>query len=149
MPTNETPSEWEQVLSALDAKLRQALPTTQVKLRRRPQMVQGDQMPLVVIAPRESGETLELATFCKEVTWSYPVHVGAFMAANRQLDLDFQWLNFRQKLRDLVFAPFQLSNGQMVDWEIETDGPFLQLGEEQNLQTTVFQVIYKVGSTRG
>jgi len=142
-------SEWEQVLVALAGKIQSGVPNCQaVKLRRRPQMVQGDPLPLVIVAPSESGETLELETFCKEVSWGYRVEVACYLAANRNLELDFTWLMFRQYVRDLVYSPLALPSGDTLDWEIETNGPFMQSGNDQTTQTSVFSVIYKVGSQR-
>lgn len=142
-------SQWGDILQALEAKIKAALPAgPAVKLRRRTQMVEGDPLPLVIIAPDDGGEDMALETFCQEVSWGYRVNVACYMAANRDLNIDFQWLSFRQAIRDLVYQPLTLANGLIVDWEINVGGPFVQSSMDQTVQVSTFYAIYRVGTTR-
>jgi hypothetical protein len=142
-------SEWGDILQALEAKMvANVAGNPTVCLRRRTQMVEGDPLPLVIIAPDDSGEDMALETFCNEVTWGYRVNIACYMACNRDLNIDFDWLAWRQQIRNLVFAPLDLPDGSTVDWEVNTGGPFVQSSMDQNVQVSTFSAIYRVGATR-
>lgn len=142
-------SELGDILQALVSKIQGALPGgPTVKLRRRLQMVEGDPIPLVVVAPDDTGETVELETFCKEVSWQYRVNVAFYMPANRDLNIDFAGLAQRQAIRNLVFSPLDLPGGTSLDWEIDQGGPYIQSSMDQTTQVSTFSAIYRIGATR-
>jgi hypothetical protein len=146
------PSVLGQILDAIETRLAAALPDldtpTQIVERNSPEMVPGDPLPLVVYGPALEGETLEEIAMPDGLLYAYPITVAIFRAANRSLAVDREWIEFRQTVRDQLYRALNLPGGLVADWELSARAAFGQASREQTVQTTRFEVIYKVGEQR-
>lgn len=120
-----------------------------VVVRRRPEFLASDSLPLAVVSPDQDGETIDLETFNQHVTWAYPVLVVLFSKGNRELSIGLEDMDLRETIRDELYQMPPLANqAGIYDLDLSLSGPFNLRNPSHTTETDAFRVIYKSSETR-
>ena len=141
-------SQYLTILEAVQARVASAAAGVPVQIRRRPVMLSSDTLPLIVVAPSPDGESIELETFSRGVTWSYPVYVVVFSKGNRELAIAPDDFDLREAVRNQIYQPLLSGASSVYDIDLTLSGPFNLRSQENTVETDAFQVIYKSSETR-
>lgn len=136
------------ILQAVQARVAAAAPTVPVLVRRRPSMMAGDALPVIVVAPAKAGESIELEAFNRHVTWAYPVNVVIFSRGNRELSIAPDDMDLREAVRNAIYQPILSGAGTTYDIDLQLSGPFGLASQENTTEVDAFEVIYKSSETR-
>lgn len=136
------------ILNACQARVAAAAGGVPVHLRRRPQLLNTDTLPTIVVAPSAEGESVDMETFSRGVTWAYPVVVVIFSRGNRELSIAPDDMDLREDIRNAIYQPLLSGAGTVYDIDLQLSGPFNLRSPENNTETDAFQVIYRSSETR-
>ena len=141
-------SQYLTILEAVKARVESVSGAVPVIIRRRPVMLSTDTLPVIVVAPSPDGESIDMETFNRGVTWAYPVYVVVFTQGNRELGIALGDFDLRETIRNEIFQPLLSGAGTVYDIELSLSGPFNLRSQENTVETDAFRVIYKSSETR-
>jgi hypothetical protein len=146
-------SVYYDILSALKTRITTAVasanPLPTVALRKRAVMLGGDPFPMIVVAPGDGGEVIEVETFNLHVTYSYPAIICLFLAGDRDQTLDTQgYLGLRQTIRDAIYQPLLAGAGTVYDTQMSLGGSFIQVENRSTVELTTFRLSFLSSETR-
>ena len=141
-------SQYLSILEAVQLRVAAVSGGVPVVIRRRPQQLNVDTLPVIVVAPAPDGESIELETFNRHVTWAYPVYVVIFAKGNRELSIAADDFDLREAVRNEIYQPLLAGAATVYDIDLTLSGPFSLRGPENTTETDAFQVIYKSSETR-
>jgi len=141
-------SQYLAILEAVQLRVAAVSGGVPVVIRRRPQQLNVDTLPVIVVAPGPEGESIELETFGRGVTWAYPVYVVVFVKGNRELSIASDDFDLREAVRNEIYQPLLSGAGAVYDIDLTLSGPFNLRNTENTTETDAFHVIYKSSETR-
>lgn len=120
-----------------------------VVVRRRPQFLATDSLPICIVSPDTNGEKSEIETFDQGVAWAYPVIVVLFTKGNRELSINPDDMDLREQIRDEIYQmqPLVGMSG-IYDLDIELSGPFNLRDPQHTTETDAFRVTYYSNESR-
>jgi hypothetical protein len=141
-------SQYLTILEAVQTRVAGVSGGVPVVIRRRPQLLNVDTLPCIVVAPAPDGESVELEAFNRHVTWAYPVYVVVFSKGNRELTIAPDDFDLREAVRNEIYQPLLSGAGTVYDIDLTLSGPFNLRSTENTTETDAFKVIYKSSETR-
>lgn len=138
-------SHYYDILTAVKTRCQTVLLNTRV--RRRPQVLEVDTLPLCLVAP--GRERIAEQTFKKGVWYEYEVLVLYVDRADRVLEDGLSaWMQARQDLRDVLFQVL-LPGTSVFDTDIDPEDVVeAPAWAGSNYAVTAFRLRFKVAETR-
>lgn len=140
---------WE-LLTGVKTSLASVPMVPTVVIRDNFQVLDGEKMPLVVVTPGPTNETIRLQTFGKNIVYDYEVLVGYITKGNRVLEADMEsYLNVREAIRNQlnqVGVP-GLQKAWDTKIEVEEVNKFAAL-VGTNYKITAWRMFYSVAEVR-
>jgi hypothetical protein len=113
-------------------------------------LLEGEKVPLVLIAPGPGMERIRMQTFGKNIAYEYEVLVAYIVAGNRTLSADLQsYLDTREAIRDQLYqiqAP-GIEKAWDTHMEIGAVSKFAAL-VDSNYKVTGWEMRYSINSQR-
>ena len=115
----------------------------EVKIRKKPVLLQEDTIPLILITPGK--EQVEMECFDKVVEYVYEVNVAMIRPGNRIYESDVEdFLKIRQAIRDTLYQPTIPGVSTVIDSLIETNQAFdIVSGDSSNYDISSMLIRYK------
>lgn len=115
----------------------------EVKIRKKPVLLQEDAIPLILITPGK--EQVEMECFDKVVEYVYEVNVAMIRSGNRIYESDVEdFLKIRQAIRDTLYQPTIPGVSTVIDSLIETSQAFdIVSGDSSNYDISSMLIRYK------
>jgi len=115
----------------------------EVKIRKKPVLLQEDAIPLILITPGK--EQVEMECFDKVVEYVYEVNVAMIRPGNRIYESDVEdFLKIRQSIRDTLYQPAIPGISTVIDSLIETSQAFdIVSGDSSNYDISSMLIRYK------
>ncbi len=117
------------ILSGLKSTLSAIVPNCD--LRKRLELVEGDTLPMLLIAAGPGGEKKGKQGFNKQVAWLYPVQVAYVESAGGLIEASQGFFDVREAVRNKLYA--FAAPGVASVWDFDTEpavavdpGPYAQ-----------------------
>jgi len=115
----------------------------EVKIRKKPILLQEDVIPIIIITPGK--EDIGIETFDKIVEYIYEIQISYIRDGNRIYEEDVkEFLGIRQAIRNTLYQPLLPGSSTILDSVIETTPAFeVVSGESANYDISGMVVRYK------
>jgi hypothetical protein len=135
-------SKFWDILYAVKTRLN-SVPGVTVAVRKRAILLEGDQLPIVVISP--GTDTVQQEAMNRVIMYSYSVNVTLVQAGNRVFEQDVKdWLALRQLVRDTAYqSTLPEDPASLCGYELVTN-PAVEIvsGAASNYDVTGIQLSY-------
>lgn len=133
---------WD-TLAATKTRLETITGIPTVKIRKKPMLLQEDQIPLILLTPGK--ETVGIEAFDKVVEYIYEIQISVIRAGNRVYEADVEsFLTLRQSIRNVLYQPNLTGANTVIDAIIETNPAFdIVSGDGNNYDISGMVIRYK------